>query len=171
MQAGGPAIYAILGRNTEVTQPVFNDACKSIKENARAIDQALTGDYLCGGNLTVADILLAAGFSLYFQLVLDQGFTKAAPKCCAWFARVSGMPEFVAIFGKIRMAKKSIKPVLKTEEKPKKPAQQAAAAKPKDAEPEKKAVNPLEALPPTSFDLFNFKTLYVNHPDKAGEGW
>ena len=65
-QAGAPAIYAVLGRNTEVTQAAFNDACKAIKENLRALDQALTGDWLVGGSCTVADVVLAAGFSLAF---------------------------------------------------------------------------------------------------------
>ena len=69
----------------------------------------------------------------------------------------------------------ALKPVLKSEEKPKKPAAQAAA-KPKATEdgedaPPKKEVNPLDLLPPSPFDLFNFKTFYVNHPDKAGEGF
>jgi elongation factor 1-gamma len=33
---------------------------------------------------------------------------------------------------------------------------------------EKKAPNPLDLLPPSSFDLFNFKTFFVNHKDKSG---
>jgi len=163
-QAGFPAIYAILGR-AEVTQAQFNDGVKSLKENLRSIDQALTGDWLVGSGPTVADIVLGATFSMAFQLILDQGFTKAAPKACAWFARVAAIPEFVSVFGKIKMAKKSLKPVLKSEEKPKKAA--AAAAKPKEEQP-KKEVNPLDALPPTNFDLFNFKTYFVNEPDKKG---
>lgn len=31
---------------------------------------------------------------------------------------------------------------------------------------EKKEKNPLDSLPPSSFNLFDFKTLFVNHPDK-----
>jgi len=147
---------------------MFNESVQAIKQNVRAVNESLTGDWLVGDKVTLADIVLAAGFSLYFQVILDQGFGKAAPKACAWFARVSALPEFVAVFGKIRLAKKSIKPVLKTEEK--KPKAAAAAAKPKEDMP-KKDVNPLEALPPTPFDLFNFKTYYVNVPDKAVEGW
>lgn len=165
-QAAFPAIYAILGR-VEVTQTQFNDGVKSLKESLRAVDQALTGDWLAGSAPSVADIVLGATFSMAFQLILDQGFTKAAPKACAWFARVAAIPEFVSVFGKIKMAKKSLKPVLKSEEKPKKAA--AAAAKPKEDQP-KKEVNPLDALPPTSFDLFNFKTFFVNVPDKKVEG-
>lgn len=28
----------------------------------------------------------------------------------------------------------------------------------------------VQSLPETKFDLFSFKTLFVNHPDKAGKG-
>ena len=124
-----------------MTQPMFNEAVQGIKQNLRSIDSALTGDWLVGSKCTLADIILGSVFSMCFQLVLDTGFAKAAPKACAWFGRVSALPEFVAIMGKIKMAKKSVKPVLKVEEK-KKPAQQAAAAA-KPAE-EKKAGNPLD---------------------------
>ena len=163
-----PAVMAITGRSDQITQPIFNDAVKALKEAVRAIDQALKGDWLVGNSVSLADIVLAATLSMPFQLILDQGFTKAAPKACAWFERVAAIPEFISIFGKVKIAKKSIKPVIKTEEKPKAAAQQAAA-KPKPDE-EKKAGNPLDALPPTPFDLFNFKTFFVNHPDKKGDG-
>ena len=72
------------------------------------------------------------------------------------------------------MAKKPVKPVIKSEEKPK-PV--AAAAKPKaaaddgDEVTEKKVKSALELLPPSPFDLFNFKTFYVNCPDKKGVGF
>jgi elongation factor 1-gamma len=127
MQQAGQAIYAIFGKNPDCTQPMFNEACQGIKQNLRAVDSALTGDWLVGNNVTLADIFLAGAFSLPFQLILDVGFTKAAAKACAWFTRVSALPEFIAIFGKIKMAKKAVKPVLKTEEKPKKAAAAAAA--------------------------------------------
>jgi len=166
-QAGG-AIYAILGRNPDMTQPMFNEAVQGIKQNLRAVDTALSGDWIVGNSVSLADIFLAGTMSLPFQLILDQGFTKAAPKACAWFGRVSSLPEFTAIFGKIKIAKKSVKPVLKVEEK-KKPAQQAAAAEKKPAE-EKKAGNPLDNLPPTNFVIYDFKTLFVNLPDKVEAG-
>ena len=35
-----------------------------------------------------------------------------------------------------------------------------------EEKPEKKAKNPLDLLPPSKFNLFDFKTLYVNAPDK-----
>ena len=167
-QAGG-AIYAIFGKNPDMTQPMFNEAVQGIKSNLRSVDQSLTGDWLVGSKCTLADIFLAGTMSLPFQLILDQGFTKAAPKACAWFGRVSSLPEFVAIFGKIKLAKKSVKPVLKTEEKPKKPAQQAAAAAAAKPKEEKKG-NPLDALPPTNFVIDDYKRVFSNLSDKYGEG-
>ena len=128
----------------------------------------MTGDWLVGNNCTVADIVLASVFTFSFQLLLDQGFTKAAPKACAWFVRVSALPEFIGVLGKVKIAKKSVKPVLKVEEK-KKPAQQQAAAASKPPE-EKKAGNPLDALPPTQFVIYDFKTLFVNLKDKVNDG-
>ena len=166
------AIMAIFGR-AEVSQQQFNDGVKQIKENVRAINACLKGDWLVGNSCTVADLVLGGSLMLAFQVILDQGFTKAAPKAAQWFERVAALPEFIATFGRVRIAKKSIKPQIKAEEKPKKAAQ-AQAAKPKKeaaADEPKKDVNPLDALPPTTFDLFNFKTYYVNVPDKRGEGW
>lgn len=158
---------AVTGRSDQINQAMFNDAVKALKEAVRSVDAALKGDFLVGNALSVADVVLAATLSMPFQLILDQGFTKAAPKAAAWFERVAAVPEFISIFGKIKIAKKSIKPIIKSEEKPKKAAAAAQAAAPK---PEKKDINPLDALPPTPFDIYNFKTFFVNVPDKAGNG-
>ena len=96
------------------------------------------------------------------------------PDVSAWFMRVVRLPPFVRAFGYVKPCAKMIKPPkLPVKEKPKveKKKQEAQAAKPKPEDAPKKEVNPLEALPPTPFDLFNFKTYYVNVPDKAVEGW
>ena len=69
---------------------------------------------------------------------------------------------------------KGLKPQLKEAAEPKKKqAAQPAAKKEKPAEEAaapKKDINPLDALPPSPWNFFDFKTLYVNHPDKAGGG-
>ena len=109
-----------------------------------------------------------------FQTVLDQGFQKGMPNLAAWFMRVSRLPPFVRGFGYVKPCAKPIKPPkLPVKEKPKveKKKPEAQAAKPKPAETPKKEGNPLDLLPPSPFDLFNFKTYYVNVPDKAGEGF
>jgi len=91
----------------------------------------------------------------------------------AWFTRVTRLPHFTRAFGFVKVCQKSLKPPkLPVKEKPKveKKAEPVAHAKPEAAEEEKKEKNPLEALPPTAFDLFSFKTYFVNVPDKRGAG-
>jgi elongation factor 1-gamma len=73
--------------------------------------------------------------------------------------------------------KKETKPAEKKEKKEAKPqekkpaekkeAKPKAAAEEEEEEPkEKKLSNPLDSLPPSSFNLFDFKTLIVNAPNK-----
>ena len=137
----------------------------------RVLDANLKGDWLVGSNITVADLALAGVLQIAFQIVLDNGFKKAAPKACAWFGRVAALPEFISVFGRVKQCAKALPPVVKAKEEPKKPAAKpTAAAADKPAEEKKKDVNPLDALPPSPWNFFDFKTLYVNHPDKKGEG-
>jgi len=53
-------------------------------------------------------------------------------------------------------------------EEPKKQAKQEAKPKEAPAKKEEKPKDNVQALPPTTFDLYNFKTFFVNHPDKKG---
>jgi len=46
----------------------------------------------------------------------------------------------------------------------------AAEREKQRAEEKKKDVNPLDALPDSPWNFYDFKTLYVNHPDKRGGG-
>jgi len=89
------------------------------------------------------------------------------------------LKEFIAVCGHVKACAKGIKPVLKVEEKKKQEPKkkEEAPKKPKkeevddeDEAAKKKDINPLDALPPSNFDLFNFKTFFVNHKDKGGEG-
>ena len=69
------------------------------------------------------------------------------------------------------MCQKALKPVTlpdpKKEEKKKEEKKEAPKPKPAEAKPEKKLDN-VQSLPPTSFNLYDFKTFYVNHKDKKG---
>jgi elongation factor 1-gamma len=101
-----------------------------------------------------------------FQTLLDAGFRKAAPKASAWFERVVKLHPIVATHGHIKACARALKPNIKAEVKVEK-----VVAKPKEEVKEaKKDVNPLDLLPETKFDLFNFKTFFVNCPDKYNTG-
>ena len=72
------------------------------------------------------------------------------------------------------MCEKALKPITVPDAKVEKKKEEKKKAdkkeeKPKEEKPEKKGDN-VANLPPTTFDLFNFKTLFVNHKDKRGKG-
>lgn len=164
-----PVLAATFGWR-DVQQADFNDANKALKEQVRAINVALTGDYLVGSTITIADIFVASILSLGFQTVLDAGFRKAAPKASAWFERVMSHPSVVKNFGVVKACSKGLKPATVVVPPKVKKEVVKAAPKPKDEEEEKKKINPIDALPPSAMDMYNFKTLFVNHPDKANGG-
>jgi len=169
------AIGAILG-TMEVLQKDYNESMQAVKANAKVLDGVLKGkDWLVGNSCTLADITLACHFMTAQQTILDAGFRKAMPGYSAWFERVVALPEFVAVCGNVKSAAKTIKPQIKAEEKKVEAKKPAAAPKPKaddgdEPQKEKSPKNPLDALPPTNFDLFNFKTFFVNEPDRYGAG-
>ena len=73
----------------------------------------------------------------------------------------------IKVLGQIQMCAKPLKPTLAVEvkvEKKKEVVQQV-----KKVVEEKKKDN-VESLPPSSFDIYDFKTFYINHPDKKGAG-
>lgn len=160
----------------EVTQADYTTSMNAIKQNAKDLNANLKGKtWIVGDNVTLADLVLATQFIMPMQTVLDGGFRKAMPDFGAWFDRVVALPEFVAVCGHIKACAKGVKPQIKAEKKEEKKVAPKAAAKPKDDDdgedkPEKKPKSALELLPPTNFDLFNFKTFMVNVPDKKGEG-
>ena len=169
-----PAIRAIHGW-AEVTKDEYTVSANATKASAKTLNGALTGDWLVGSNPTVADFIAASFFLVSAQTFLDAGFRKAMPKFGAWLARVFALPAYVSVAGHVKLAAKAVAPQIKVEVK-KEEVKKAAPAKKEAAEDEdgnpieeKKAPNPLDLLPPSTFDLFNFKTFFVNHKDKSGE--
>merc|ERR1712086_302600 len=62
--------------------------------------------------LSVADIIIANCLQYGFQTVLDQGFMKSIKNVNEWAASVFALPEYVHIFGKVKMCEKPLRPVL-----------------------------------------------------------
>jgi len=165
------ALQAIFGKG-EVTQAEFTDSMNKAKGNAKTLNVALKGkDWLVGSAMTLADIVLACHFMNAQQVLIDGGFRKAMPDFSNWFERVVKVDAFVAVAGNVRACAKSVKPTVKAEEKkaaaPKQQAPKKDAGDDQDGTP-KKPKSALELLPETKFDLFNFKTFFVNEADKSG---
>lgn len=100
-----------------------------------------------------------------FQTMLDSGFgnSPAGKKAYAWFNRVKSTAAFVKVMGVVQCCAKSLKPILKKVEKKAAPVQQVAAKK------AEKPKDDISSLPDTDFDLYNYKTFFVNHKDMRGE--
>lgn len=165
------ALAAIFGE-AEVTQAEFTESMNKAKANAKTLNGALKGkDWIVGNAMTIADIVLACHFMSAQQVLIDGGFRKAMPDFGAWFDRVVKVEAFVAVAGNVRACAKSVKPTVKAEEKKVAAPKQQAPKKEADGDDDgapKKAKSALELLPPTQFDLFNFKTFFVNETDKKG---
>jgi elongation factor 1-gamma len=154
----------------KIMQNDWNDASKNLKAFVKVINTGLEGKkWLAGDEPSVADVILAIRLLTAFQTVLDGGFRKAMKNVEAWAQACYALPAFVKVFGRVQMCAKALKPIVEVEKKePKKAAQPKAAEAPKPKKEEKPKDN-VESLPPTSFNLFDFKTFFVNHKDKKGE--
>lgn len=165
-----PTIYQAIFGVGSVEADAFNNAMKEFKDAIRLINTHLQGkDYLVGDRLTVADIFIAMSVIIPFQVVIDAGVRKSVvPNVTAWLERFIALPEVVRRIGHVKLCAKALKPVTapkkeekKEEKKVEKPVAEAAP---------KKEVDPLDALPETKFNLYDFKTYFVNLADKKGEG-
>ena len=143
-----------------------------LKKDLRILHTALEGKkWLLGDELSIADIILANSLLYAFQTVLDTGFRKSVKNLESWANACYALPEMVKVHGKVHLAAKPLKPVTVADEKKEAPKKAAAAApKPKEEKPKEKPKDNVASLPPTDFDLYNFKTFFINHKDQAGEG-
>lgn len=161
---------AIFGWAAVDTQ-TYNEALKEIKEAIRLLNVHLQGkQYLVGDRLTVADIVVAFSVLVPFQVAIDAGARKSiASNVEAWILKFLALPEVVKRIGNIKLCSKAMKVAAPPKKEEKKPAA-APKKEEKKVEAPKKAIDPLDELPPSKFDLNDFKNFFVNVADKRGEG-
>jgi elongation factor 1-gamma len=141
---------------------------------------------LTGVKLSLADFALAAQLEKYFQFFMDEKLRNSFVHVTRWMLFVCGQEEWKRTFGKLRLCDKAWnfdgykKDEKKAEKKPEKKAEKKEEKKPEKKEekkPEKKEEkpvvaaagkdkNPLDLLPPTKLNFFDFKTMIVNAKDK-----
>ena len=172
------AIFAILGY-APYTNKSYNEALSAFKSLLPRLDKV--GDFLVGNSLSIADIYAVAVLKYPFALLIDDGLKKNFAKFTAWYTKIANEPAFVEEFGIPRFCKVALKPVLPpteaaAEEKPEKKEKKKDAEKKKekkeeekkpeadegdDDAPKKKPPNPLDILPPSPFDIDNFKREFL----------
>jgi elongation factor 1-gamma len=173
---GAVWVYPILGlipNNNNATQKAKGDIRKSLEILNKHF---LTRTFLVGNRLSLADIVLAVAFVHLYQKVLDNGFRKPFVNVNRWFLTCVNQPEFKSVIGEVKLCDKmevakETAPVeaAKPKEQPK--PKETPKPKPKPAEDEEedefadkteKKKNPLDSLPPTTFDLDGWKRAYSN---------
>lgn len=153
-----------------VNEKDWNEAAKNLKSHCKVLNTALEGKkFLVGDSLSLADIVVASVLMYAFQTTLDGGFRKAMKGVEPWITSIFALPEWVDVYGKVTLCAKALKPTVVAEKKEPKKAAPAPAPK-KEEKKEEKQLDNVQSLPPTPFNLFDFKTLFVNHPDKRGAG-
>ena len=165
----------------EYFQEEYNQACSALKEQLKNLNSRVSSNqWLVGSRISLADLLLGTLLvAPYSTLIETNQQTKAYANVTQWFETLIGLPSFVASFGHIKFCTVAMKPP-KLPSMPKKEVKkEQAAPKPKPAEEKKpepvKKDGPLsqkelDQLPPSPWNFFDFKTLIVNHKDKAGGG-
>jgi len=164
--------YQTAGRQ-ESNAATYSQAIKDVREQLTIIEKHLQksgSNYLVGNTITIADIKLIVAVGSLFRIVLDEGSRKAFPALTKYIGEHTKRPEFREFMGNFKFAKKMLKPPVpkKEEKKEEKKVEKKKEAKDEEEDPteEKKKPSKLLSLPPTQFDLYNYKTFFVNHLNK-----
>jgi len=179
-------VYPILGyiaNNQQATELAKEDIKKALNV---LNDHLKLRSFLVGDRLSLADVIVALTLYYPFKLVFDPNFRKPFPNVTRWFTTVINQENFKKHLteggAEIELAQKmQVAPASKPQsaEKPKnekpaqpKPAQPKPAPKKKDDDaeldeekPAPKKANPLDSLPPSSFNLEEWKRVYSNEKD------
>lgn len=149
----------------------------------KIVDHKLAGKhYLVGHHLTIADITLVSDLSVYYKFIFTEKERLQLPNLTAYYYAHLKLAEFQAVLGKAHYPETPFEPIItvslkqhapkaehkkeekKVEAKPKKEEKKEEANDDEDCIVEEKAK--VYQFPATTFDLFAFKTLYVNAPNK-----
>ena len=126
--------------------------------------------FLVGERITLADIVMVCQLLYPMKFLFSPEYRAPYPSLMRWFLTCVNQKEFAAVMGRVDLAEKEM--ALPKKEKKEQPKKEEKKEEPKKEEPKKeeapakKAKNPLDLLPPTEFDLDNWKRIYSNtHSD------
>ena len=120
--------------------------------------------FLVGERITLADIVMFCSVMPAFKLVLDATERSKYVNLTRWFTTLAAQPQFVSVIGEFELCEEAMLEPVKVEAV--KAAAPAAAVAAEDEEPviaAPKPKNPLDLLPPTNFNLEDWKRFYSNN--------
>ena len=115
--------------------------------------------YIIGNDITLADIVLFRYLRFFFMFYLTEKIRNSlCPKLTSWFENIMNSQEAIEAYGRTLLCKKQLKPLeIKTEKNKNKNETKKEI---------KKEKNPLDFLPPSKFDINNFKKEFCENSNK-----
>lgn len=152
-----PWIYPLLGY-TSFDAAAVRVAAEEAHKVFAVLDRILAPrTFLVGEQVTLADIVMFCSVLPAYQVVLDAKERAKYVNLTRWFVTLANQSEFLAVLGEVRLCDKAM-----TEPVPKAaPAVAATEEEAPMAAPKPK--NPLDLLPPTTFNLEDWKRFYSNN--------
>jgi elongation factor 1-gamma len=133
---------------------------QKIKKYLLVLEKELGHDkkYLLGDKMTLADIVLFRYLRFFMMFHFIENMRNSLfPKLTKWFVNIMNTPEAIEAYGRTILCKKQIKPLNIKIDRTKRLEQYKKGNKEK---------NPLDSLPPSSFDLDAFKNLCLEQTNE-----
>ena len=157
----------------EIIYPIFNwkefnkekadNANKKIKEYILILEKQLNHGkkYILGDKITLADIVLFRYFRFLMMLHFAENIRNSLfPKLTKWFENIMTTPEAINAYGRTILCRKQLKPLnIKIDRNKRLELLKNNPAL-------KKEKNPLDSLPPSSFNIEEFKKEFLD--EKSG---
>lgn len=127
--------------STPASEEVISQASKDCKGLLKELDASLKkSQFLAGDSLSLADISLASELFHAFRLVVDENTRKGFKSTVDWFLRVTQVPQFEAVWGKIELCKTPLPVAVKEERKEEVKKQEPKKQQPKKEKKPKESV-------------------------------
>lgn len=177
-----PRTHPLLG-SSAFEAPAVKAAAAECHKVLAVLDKILLPrTFLVGHRITLADIVMACSLLPAFQLVLDAKERSKYVNLTRWFCTLLAQPEFASVLGTVELCAKAMeKPAEAKKAEAPAPAKAAPAAHAAAAEEEEAPVlaapkpkNPLDLLPPSKFNMLDWKVFYSNNetrPDSINYFW
>jgi len=169
-------IYPMFGF-TEYNKPEYDLSMKDIKDYLKILNVQLADKtYLMGNAITLADLEMFGYLRFFMMFVFTEELRKNVfPNVMKWFNNIAKEENTVKVYGRTLLCKVPQKPAKfeipkeqpkKEEPKKKKDEDDEGDDSGEDKKDKKKPKNPLDLLPPSTFNLDDFKREFLNSKDK-----
>ena len=144
----------------EFNKELADNANKKLKQYIIILEKELNHGkkYILGDRITLADIVLFRYLRFLMMLHFPENLRNSLfPKLTKWFENIMNTPEAIEAYGRTILCKKPLRPLNIKIDRNKKREEFL-----NKNYPDRKKENPLDSLPPSSFDLDSFKNDYFN---------